>query len=84
MKSYIPSADHLAFMDDAKALLRKFEHLDAMQLLAIASQLVGNLIALQDQTKVTSDMALEVVFQNVEIGNATVIETFLGTTAGAA
>lgn len=84
LKSCIPNSDHLAFMDDAKALLRKYEHLNAMQLLAIASQLVGNLIALQDQTKVTPNMAMEVVSKNLEIGNATAIETFLGNPAGVA
>lgn len=79
-----PTAEHNAFMADAKALLGKYEHLDAVQLLALASQLVGNIVALQDQTKMTVDTVMAVVASNIEEGNAVAIDTFLGQTAGAA
>ena len=38
-------------------------------MLAGASQIVGTLIALQDQRKMTPDMALAVVQANIEAGN---------------
>ena len=51
-------------------LLRQFgDRIDAQQMLAIASHAVGRLIALQDQRTMTKDMALQVVIQNIEVGN---------------
>lgn len=83
-KSLLPDAEQKRFMAEAKALIGQFKHLDPMEMLAIASQLVGNLIALQDQHKVTPEMAMEVVARNIEEGNAVAIETHLGNPRGAA
>jgi hypothetical protein len=63
-----------AFRADAIELLRK--HGGAMQsieLLALAAHLVGQIIALQDQRKVTPQLALHIVQQNIEAGNAEVL-----------
>ena len=46
-------------------------------MLAVTSHLVGQIIALQDQTKITSKMALEIVSANIEKGNSEVIEPLL-------
>lgn len=43
--------------------------LDGQEMLALVSQLVGNLIAVQDQRKLTPDMAMTLVAKNIEIGN---------------
>lgn len=64
----------VAFMDDLKATLGRHTSLDATEILAVASQFVGNLIALQDQRKVTPDMAMELVAKNIERGNAAAID----------
>lgn len=69
MKTVQPTAAHLALLDDLKGAIAKHPHLTASEMLAITSQLVGNLIALQDQTKVTADMAMELVCRNIESGN---------------
>jgi hypothetical protein len=45
------------------------------RILAIVSQFVGQLIALQDQRKVTPDMAMQIVSENIEIGNAAALLT---------
>lgn len=69
-------------MVDLKAALAMHGHLTPPVMLALASQLVGNLIALQDQTRYTGEAVMEIVVQNVQLGNSAVIDTFLGNTAG--
>ena len=71
-------------MDDLKTALGKHSHLSPPEMLAITAQLVGNLIALQDQTKHTSEACMRLVEKNIEIGNAACIETLLGKTEGKA
>lgn len=80
-----PNATHQACMADFKAVLGKYENmLSPMEMLALAAQLVGNLIALQDQRAITPGLALEVVERNIEEGNQVAIKTFLGETKGSA
>lgn len=43
--------------------------MDASEILAIAAYTVGQLIALQDQRKMTPQMALAIVSDNIEAGN---------------
>lgn len=78
MKTVQPTPELIAFMDDLKAALGKHTQLDAMQMLAVGSQFVGNLIALQDQRRVTPAMAMELVARNIEIGNAEAIAPLMG------
>lgn len=76
------TAAHRAFRDDAIALLRKHAgQLDGMDMLALIAHLVGQIIALQDQRKVTREMALQIVMQNIEQGNKEVFDS-LGNTKG--
>jgi hypothetical protein len=73
-KTTEPTAAHLAYRHAIEQAMR--DHgatLDALELLAITSHLVGQLIALQDRRKVTPALALEVVQRNLEQGNAEVI-----------
>lgn len=50
-------------------------NMPAQRILAIVSQFVGQLIALQDQRKITPDAALQIVQENIEIGNAAALLT---------
>jgi hypothetical protein len=84
MKTKIPTAAHTAFRDDLVALLRKHEHLRADEMLAVASYFVGQILALQDQRKMTPAMGLEVVSANIEAGNAHAIKELVGTPLGSA
>jgi hypothetical protein len=80
-----PEARHQAFRDDSIALLRKHAgELSSVEMLALAAHLVGQLVALQDQRKVTGAMAMEVVARNVEQGNQEAIATHLGNPLGSA
>lgn len=82
VKTYRAKPEHDALMADFKAVLRKHEHLHPVEMLAIAAQLVGNLIAFQDQRALTPDQAIAMVSKNIEVGNQLAIDTVLGETKG--
>ena len=69
-----PTREHVAFMDDMKAVLANHVHLSAKEMLALASQFVGNLTALQDQRTMTSETVMAIVASNIEIGNQAAID----------
>ena len=76
-KAYGTDARHHTFKRDVDKLLKKHIHrLPATHLLAIASQVVGMIIALQDQKKVTPEMAMAIVAENIELGNKGIIDNF--------
>ena len=74
MKSVLPTPQHEAFMGDLKAAIARHPRLTPPEMLALTAQLVGNLIALQDQRRMTPDMAIQLVSENIEIGNRAVID----------
>lgn len=76
MKVGKPTKEQVAFRDDMIVTLRKHDHLRPDELLAVASYFVGQLLALQDQRKLTPAEALQVVSANIEAGNAQAIEQF--------
>ena len=55
--------------------------LDALEMLAVASNMLGKMVAMQDQRTVTPEKAMEVVAKNIEYGNQQVLEQ-LSKTAG--
>ena len=56
-------------------LIRKHaDKMDALELLAVAGNMVGKLIAMQDQSTVTAVVAMETVAKNIEHGNQQVVE----------
>lgn len=62
--------EHEAFYQDLAALLKKHAgHLSALEMLAVASNAVGKIVAMQDQRKTTPEQAMEVVARNIEHGN---------------
>lgn len=69
----------LAMLDALKPYI---DELSSMEVLAIMSQVVGQLVALQDQTKYTPEAVMKTVAVNVEYGNKMVIDDLLGGTAG--
>ncbi len=77
-KSTAPSAAQLAFRHALEEAMRTHgATLEACELLAVTSHLVGQLIALQDQHAMTPDMAMELVGQNIEQGNREVVHGLL-------
>lgn len=80
----IAKPEHEVSYQDMCALVhRHADKLDALELLAVAANMVGKLVALQDQRKVTPAMAMEVVIKNLELGNQQVMEQ-LGKSKGSA
>lgn len=79
LKTKAASAECQTYVDDLKAVLAKHEHLTPMEMLAGASHLVGTLVALQDQTKVTPGMAMQLVSANIERGNAEALTDLMKT-----
>jgi hypothetical protein len=76
MKTRLHTAapEHQVAYQDIVALLNKYAgKLDALEMLAVASNMLGKLVAMQDQRKVTPAMAMEIVAQNIESGNQEVL-----------
>lgn len=72
----IASPEHEVTMAELARLLAKRTKVgvSAIELLAIASNMVGKLVALQDQRATTTAQAMEVVSRNIEVGNRQVVE----------
>lgn len=66
---YKAAPEHEVFYQDLVALMRKYEHLSPQVMLAIAANMVGKMLALQDQRTLTPEAALKVVADNIEEGN---------------
>lgn len=70
LRSQTPNKVHTEIFDELNALLRKHtQHAAPADVLALAANMVGKLIALQDQKSLTGKQALEIVSQNIQIGN---------------
>lgn len=67
--------EHEAFFQDLNQLLKKHAgHLDAVEMLAIASNVVGKLTAMQDHRTMTSQKVMKIVSENIELGNRQMVE----------
>jgi hypothetical protein len=76
-------AHEVAFQDLNALLAKHADEMTAEEMLAVAANLVGKLIALQDQRTMTPDRAMAIVARNIEIGNAQAIETVMDTKGSA-
>lgn len=70
MKYVVPSNTHFTLRQELVGVLCKYQDtLCPAELLAVSSQVVGNLIALQDETRLSPEHAIEIVMYNIEEGN---------------
>jgi hypothetical protein len=70
-----PTHLHEVLKNDFTEVLRR--HQDALtppEMLAIAAQFLGMLLALQDQQTMTVEQGMTIIQANFEIGNAAVVE----------
>ncbi len=75
MKRLEPSEKHKQIRDALLDLMRKeMAETPADEILAIVSYTVGQLVAMQDATKCTLDVAMEIVATNIEAGNQDAIK----------
>lgn len=63
---------------------RKAPDMPAEEILAIFCQLVGQLVALQDQRRFTSDAVMALVSANIQMGNQHAVDTLLNAPGGTA
>lgn len=85
MKLVKPTVPHEAFRQDFNALLAKHgASMSAQELLAVSAYFVGQLVAMQDQRRMTPADAIELVQVNLAQGNHDVIAARLGKAAGRA
>jgi hypothetical protein len=69
-KTVLPKEQHHNFRNEVINLLKKYAgRLDASEMLALCAHLTGQMIALQDQRKLTPAEAMELVGKNIEKGN---------------
>lgn len=70
-----PKAEHEVVYQELVALMRRHANkVSALELLAIGANMLGKMIAMQDQRKVSPAAAMETVAQNIELGNAQALE----------
>ena len=67
-----------------EALKPHQEKLDALEILALLAHTLGQVVAFQDQHKVTREMALEIIIANIEAGNAEVLDSLRHNSEGSA
>lgn len=69
-KLHTAAPEHEVAYQDIVALVRRHaEQLSSVEMLAIAANMLGKLLAYQDQRSLTPAAAMEIVIQNVEEGN---------------
>lgn len=70
MKKVIANEQHKKFRKYLEgAIAMGAKDLPAEEILAITSNFLGQLIALQDKIRFTSEMVMEIVFENIQVGN---------------
>lgn len=80
-----PRPEHqVAFQDICSLLGRHADKMTSAEVLAIAANMVGKLIAMQDQRRMTPKQAMEIVARNIEEGNRQALEHLRDDAAGSA
>lgn len=84
MSLHLAKPEHEVAYQDLCALVSKHAaKLTAMELLAVAANMLGKLVALQDQRTMTPAKAMEIVARNVEHGNQQVFDHLAQSKGGA-
>jgi len=85
MKLKLAKREHEVAYQDLVGLVRRHaDKLTSLELLAVGANLLGKLVALQDQRTVTPAEAMEIVAQNIEHGNKQVLDELAAKTGGRA
>lgn len=87
MSVHMAKPEHEVAYQDLAALIKKQTdkyNLTSEELLAVASNMLGKIIALQDQRKMTKERAMQIVCANLEMGNRHIIDDLIGKSDGQA
>lgn len=71
------TGEHEAAYQDMCAVLKRHEHLRPDEMLAVAANFIGKLIAMQDQRTMTLDRAWQIVRANIESGNKQAVDELM-------
>lgn len=83
MTAKLTDAQHEALFQELCKLLDKYAgKLTSLEMLAVASNMVGKLVALQDQRITTRESAMETVRLNLELGNQQAVESLMNAKGG--
>ncbi len=75
MSLHLAKPQHeVLYQDLCKLVSKHAGNVSAQELLAVAANMLGKLVAMQDQRTMSPAMAMEIVAQNLEHGNLDVIE----------
>ena len=84
MSTHLAKLEHEVAYQDLCNLVRKHaDDMTSLELLAVAANMLGKLVALQDQRTTTPNLAMEVVAKNIEQGNKQVLDQLLQTQGSA-
>lgn len=85
MSIHMANPQHeVAYRDLCHLASKHADRLSSLELLAVAANMVGKLIALQDQRTLSPEMAMKVVSRNIEYGNQSVLAELANATGGTA
>lgn len=75
MSVHMASERHEVLYHELLTLTARYvKDLPQVEMLAVAANMVGKMVAMQDQTTMTPDMAMEIVAKNIEHGNRQVLD----------
>lgn len=84
MKKHATTDADKALHADIAALCKRHLTPDTSErVLAVAAQVVGQVLAMQDQRKFTSEMAMQIVIENIQVGNRHALEEIQNTKGNA-
>ena len=69
MKIQTAPEHEVAYQDIVQLVRKHADKLTAAELLAVAANMIGKLAAMQDQRTMTPEMAMEIIANNIEVGN---------------
>lgn len=70
-----PTAAHQNLRRDLATVLRAYPELTPLDYMCVVAQLLGQLIAYQDQTKHSTEAIMAMAELNIQLGNKQVIDT---------
>lgn len=75
MSLHLAKQEHEVAYQDICALVSKHaDKLSSAELLAVAANMLGKLVAMQDQRAMTPARAMQIVAQNIEHGNKQIVD----------
>lgn len=72
----------VVYQDLVKLVTKHADKISELEMLAIAANMLGKMIAMQDQRAITPAQVMEIVSQNIESGNKEILETLMQNKGG--